>query len=819
MKTSSIALTLAAAAVTSAQDPFYNISSAPFFLVVTSEDGKVNDTLSACHVGAAIESLCLSNAGVGDSPEPLDGAQFQFNTSVYSQAPEDGFGVPGILTWWLNTTTLDIPSSAAFNLDPTSNLAGITLSPGSGSDTTMLAFDSQDELTYQGYVRGENNTGNYQEFYRWYNNLAWGLGAGKPDNPTCVSVNVTRINAAMFKLVPILLAFAALTHADADCEYDCEPIYTVQSDPFNLVLISEDPSLNGKTLSACHAGAAVFTLCPTLSEEGAQYPVVLTHNTTDTAITNIFGTQGILSWTIPYDPYPIDLSVLLQPQDIVPLSIAQLAMTYSGDGSLSFDSNDILNFQNPITWGAEKPEMDPPSCIKHFVILSHRIALMIPTLFFFPLALLTKPTTAQSSPSSSPNTPIPSSSTETIVDVSSTFTSTYSADFSSGLPGIVLSTFTSGRQNATATSSTTTQEVTAIVGLSPSTESSNGTASSTTKSARPSPTNTQPCNGYVEFCQRRFSNISMVVAHNSPFVRPHNAASNQDYPVLNQLNDGVRGLQFETQKPNETSAIRLCHTSCNLLDVGTLESYLATVKGWLDQNPFEVIAIMMGNNNGQDTRNPATDYIAPFQNSGIMEYVWTPPSASLNLTDWPTLAEMIIRNKRVVVMLDYGADQEQVPWLLSEFNYQWQTPFSPTDPSFPCTEQRPPNQPEEVSRERMYVMNHNLNIEVSLPGVSSILIPAYSLLDEINAVSGNGSVGLNVQNCEKMWTRPPNWILVDYYNYGNFNGSVFQVAATANNVTYNEQSCCGTESTSAAHILRSQGLLIASLFVGAYLLW
>jgi len=89
----------------------------------------------------------------------------------------------------------------------------------------------------------------------------------------------------MFKLVPILLAFAALTCAD-DCEYDCEPIYTIQSDPFNLVLISEDTSLNGKTLSACHAGAAVFTLCPTLSEEGAQYPVVLTHNTTDTAITN-----------------------------------------------------------------------------------------------------------------------------------------------------------------------------------------------------------------------------------------------------------------------------------------------------------------------------------------------------------------------------------------------------------------------------------------------------------------------------------------------------------------------------------------------------
>jgi hypothetical protein len=207
---------------------------------------------------------------------------------------------------------------------------------------------------------------------------------------------------------------------------------------------------------------------------------------------------------------------------------------------------------------------------------------------------------------------------------------------------------------------------------------------------------------------------------------------------------------------------------------------------------------MMGNNNGQSNRNPVTDYVAPFENSGMMQYVWTPPSATMNVTDWPTLGEMILKNKRVVVMLDYGTNQTEVPWILSEFDYQWETPFSPTNPSFPCTEQRPPNQDEATSRNRMYMLNHNLNIQVSLGGVSDLLIPAYSLLDEINAVSGNGSLGLNVQNCEKMWGRPPNWLLVDYYNFGNFNGSVFQVAATANNVTYNRNSCCGTTAESGA---------------------
>jgi hypothetical protein len=44
--------------------------------------------------------------------------------------------------------------------------------------------------------------------------------------------------------------------------------------------------------------------------------------------------------------------------------------------------------------------------------------------------------------------------------------------------------------------------------------------------------------------------------------------------------------------------------------------------------------------------------------------------------------------------------------------------------------------------------------------------------------------------------RPPNFLLVDYYNIGSFNGSVFEVAARANNVTYNRQ-CCGTESLAA----------------------
>ena len=39
----------------------------------------------------------------------------------------------------------------------------------------------------------------------------------------------------------------------------------------------------------------------------------------------------------------------------------------------------------------------------------------------------------------------------------------------------------------------------------------------------------------------------------------------------------------------------LCHTSCELLNVGTLQAYLTTVANWLRRHPYDVISILMGN--------------------------------------------------------------------------------------------------------------------------------------------------------------------------------------------------------------------------------
>lgn len=212
MKLSTAATALLLAVSANAQcetaPPFFNETSKPFSLVLTSENSTINgSTLSACHTGAALESLCLSRGGGVSNPTAIPASAFNFNTSFDPFTPNATLGTPGILTWTLQTATIDVPSSAFFNYDPTTNIAIPILRPGS-DNPQLFAFDDQDRLNVQGSVdwsaNPPNSTGSTQAYYRWYAcqtyfsgysylNLAWGLGPEKPQNPTCVSVGVKRV--------------------------------------------------------------------------------------------------------------------------------------------------------------------------------------------------------------------------------------------------------------------------------------------------------------------------------------------------------------------------------------------------------------------------------------------------------------------------------------------------------------------------------------------------------------------------------------------------------------------------------------------------
>lgn len=128
---------------------------------------------------------------------------------------------------------------------------------------------------------------------------------------------------------------------------------------------------------------------------------------------------------------------------------------------------------------------------------------------------------------------------------SSSSTKTLSHEEANNSAPTVVDPVPPGSDNAsTVTSVSDSVTMTMLVGGQHTKLLTNVTANST-RTPTPSPSaspiiNTQPCNGHPEFCSRKYSNVSIIAAHNSPFVKPGNVAANQALDVESQLDDGIR---------------------------------------------------------------------------------------------------------------------------------------------------------------------------------------------------------------------------------------------------------------------------------------
>ncbi|KAF2179267.1 hypothetical protein K469DRAFT_716525, partial [Zopfia rhizophila CBS 207.26] len=195
---------LALAATSTAQ---YLNQSEPFQLVLLSANSTINgSTLSACHEGAAIEGLCLSNSISISKPEAIAPGTFYFNTSDTITPPNATLGATGYLTYLLIGGNFEISEPMGLYVNPTTNVALPLFYPGDTYATTV-AFDEKGLLNIQGYIDDTTvpaTVGGFKAYYRWYScttyytgytyvTLSWGLGEGKPQNPSCVKVDVKRV--------------------------------------------------------------------------------------------------------------------------------------------------------------------------------------------------------------------------------------------------------------------------------------------------------------------------------------------------------------------------------------------------------------------------------------------------------------------------------------------------------------------------------------------------------------------------------------------------------------------------------------------------
>lgn len=253
------------------------------------------------------------------------------------------------------------------------------------------------------------------------------------------------------------------------------------------------------------------------------------------------------------------------------------------------------------------------------------------------------------------------------------------------------------------------------------------------------------CNGHPELCDKKYDELVSVMTHNAHAHTPvfSELAANQANSVTTQLNDGVRALTFKTYYTDDAA--------CGSQDVYVYHGFatlgctpfidvLNEVKAFMDANPNEVVTIGLEGSASVSRMKPV------FDDAGL-----TPMLHPQELGQaWPTLGELIESGERLVVFTDRGVsanaavdgfqdywsfivDNDYDAQQLSDFNCEW---FR-GDPSG-----------------GLYLFNHFITKLTPQPDSAQVINQRSVLLTRI-------------RECEAYKGRLPNFLHVDFYNYGD----------------------------------------------------
>ena len=274
------------------------------------------------------------------------------------------------------------------------------------------------------------------------------------------------------------------------------------------------------------------------------------------------------------------------------------------------------------------------------------------------------------------------------------------------------------------------------------------------------------CNNSPSLCSRPYNNITHLGAHDSPFLRDRSTSfstsGNQYYNSTVQLDAGVRLLSAQVHKNDSASGAdkwRLCHSTCELLDAGSLTNWLEEIKAWMDKNKNEVVTVLIVNSDDAT----AADLGAQFESSGIDEYAYSPPSTAVPKT-WPTLQSLINNGTRLMTFVaTLSESTTRYPYLMDEFTYIFENEFENESPTnYSCTPDRPSGLTASETGGRMFLMNHFL-YSTQLFGIQQ---PNDTYVNVTNAETGLGSLGTRLDNCTSVYSKAPNFVLVDFFNVG-----------------------------------------------------
>ncbi|KAL5611846.1 hypothetical protein BROUX41_000580 [Berkeleyomyces rouxiae] len=289
------------------------------------------------------------------------------------------------------------------------------------------------------------------------------------------------------------------------------------------------------------------------------------------------------------------------------------------------------------------------------------------------------------------------------------------------------------------------------------------------------------CNNAASLCDLQYNKITHMGAHDSSFLRDastgNSASGTQYFNATIALNAGIRLLQVQVHVENGT--LRMCHTSCSLLDAGPLEDWLVDVKAWMDSNPTDVVTLLIVNSDDAS----AADFGSVFEGSGISTYGYTPTSTSAT-TNWPTLQSMISANTRLVTFIAAIDYSTTYPYLLNEWTYMFETAYEVVSGSgFNCSVDRPSgisSASTAIASGMIPLVNHFLYETYTILD-TTIFGPNPDMVDTTNSPNTTltGALGQHATTCRTEYGEQPAFFLVDFWN----RGPSMDTADSLNNVT------------------------------------